>query len=416
MDNVQFRIPTNMNPLHTHGFPKKKSCDLSVKSVKQCEQRIHVALVVLRMDTGGTERYIANIASHLDRKNFRVSIICLDRSGPASDWIDREDVEVVELHLKTDSLKAIKTLAAALRSLKPDIVHSHNWGTLLESYLAVRRVGSIVHLHGERGSVLGTNACGPVKRKLRAAVMRWICRRIVVTTNSYCVAEKVCSITGIEPAEIHVVPNGLDPKYTLTEMKKLRKTVRQELGFQDNDLVIGTVARLSKVKNLGLAIRALATLRGPRKQQAHLLLVGDGPSRQELETLATSEGVSRFVHFVGHQSDTWRFLAAMDVFVNCSDSEGMSQSMLEAMAAGLPIVATDVGDAAIMVGPPEPCGIVIAPNEISELSQSMAAILDSDQQETYAAAALNRQQTRYSLASMLRGYEDLYHELVVSSS
>ncbi|MCS7466768.1 glycosyltransferase [Stieleria sp. ICT_E10.1] len=373
---------------------------------------VHVAVVVLRLDAGGMERYIANVANGLPRDNFKISIICLDQMGTARAWFDTSNVDVIELRiLKGNSLRSIRVIANALEHLKPDIVHSHNWATLVESYLAVRRYGSCVHLHGERGTVLGTNACGPLKLRLRALVMRWICRRIAVTTNSHCVAAKIEAITKIDASQIHVVPNGLDSKHSPAQRREFRTLVRQELGFANDDYVIGTVARLSRIKNLGLAIRSLADAQASLERKGHLLFVGDGPCRDELEQLADSKGLSDCVHFVGHQWHTWRYLAAMDVYVNCSDSEGMSQSMLEAMASELAVIATDVGDASIMLAPPDPCGIVIAPNNQRELVDAMIKMNDLELRDSYGLAALARQRGTYTLARMLEGYAQLYRQL-----
>ena len=406
--------------------------------------RTKVALIVLRMDVGGTERCIANIANHLDRTKFQATVICLDRAGPACRWITKGDVQIAELNLQSgNSLHAVNVLADALKRIRPRIAHSHNWATLLETYLAVKKVGSIAHVHGERGTILGTNPCGPLKRTLRAMVMRWISRRIALTTNSNCVAEKVQGITGEMTSPIHIIPNGLDAKYTEEQLRQMRSQTRDELGFAERDVVIGTVARLSGVKNLGLAVRALAEVRETTRDRGHLLLVGDGPCRGELEELTESLGMMDLVHFVGHHSDAWRFLAASDIFVNCSNSEGMSQSMIEAMATGLPIIATDVGDARLMLGPEnaglavkvddgaeshgvadeshgvadeshgvaESCGVVIEPNNAGQLGQAILMMLDPQRRESFAEAARIRHRKRYNLASMLNGYERMYSEL-----
>ncbi|TWT81163.1 2-deoxystreptamine glucosyltransferase [Planctomycetes bacterium CA13] len=378
--------------------------------------KIHVALLVVRYDVGGMERYVAKVANGLDREFFHVSLICLDRVGNAKSWISKTDVEIVELGIRSgNSWRAVKAIAGALKRLEPDIVHSHNWGTLLETYLAVKRYGKAVHVHGERGSVLGSDRCSPIKRRMRAMVMRWICRRITVTTNSHCVAKKVCSIVGIDSSAVHIIPNGLERKFPPQELARFREEVRLQFGMSEGSYVIGIVARLSRVKNLGLVIHAFNELPEEMQRATHLLMVGDGPCRSELETLVEQLDLRDRVHFAGHQSNTWRFMAAMDVFVNCSDSEGMSQSMLEAMAAGLPIIATDVGDAARTLLTPNPGGIVIAPNDCCSLTDALVKMSTTEVRRAYAAAALACQGERYGLDTMIRGYEKLYHELASSS-
>ncbi|QDT06289.1 Putative glycosyltransferase EpsF [Rubripirellula lacrimiformis] len=379
-------------------------------------KRIHVVLVVLRLDVGGMERYIANLANGLSRDRFRVSVICLDGIGAARRWITADDVELIELGLRSgNSWHAVTAITDVLQRLQPDIVHSHNWATLLETYFGARRYGEAIHVHGERGTVLGSNSCGPLKRKIRAATMRWACRRIALTTNAYCVAKKVTAITRSDLSRIHVIPNGLDPRYPNDQLPEMRASTRQSLGISRDELVFGSVARLSTVKNLELAIRALAAARPTISEPVHLVLVGDGPCLAELEQLAMAHVDAVTVHLPGHQWDPWPYLAAMDVFVNCSHSEGMSQSMIEAMAAGLPVIATDVGDAFEMISRPDAAGIVVAPNDELALTHAMITMANASMRRSYAAYAMTRQRDVYCLRTMVQGYEEMYTTIATKS-
>ncbi len=374
---------------------------------------IHVTLVIVRMDTGGTERCLANIANGLSRDRFRVSLLCLDRAGAACDWIEKEDVQVVELHLQRGNrLRAVGLISSALAALETNVVHSHNWGTLLETYFAARRIRELVQVHGERGSLLGTDRCGPVKSRMRFLAMRWACRRInALTTNSRRVASGMCKITGVAEERIHVIPNGLDAPFTQEQLSSFRSSARSELGINGDECLIGSVGRLAPVKNFELLIGALAQVHGTGVRP-HLVLVGDGTQRESLVQLTRKLNLTEHVHFVGEQANVWRFLASMDVYVNSSRSEGMSQSILEAMAAGLPCIATDVGDAAHMLSNTSPCGIVVGPNDIAGLVNGLLALQSVDVRQRFSKNALERQRKEYGMTSMISAYERLYKTAV----
>jgi glycosyltransferase involved in cell wall biosynthesis len=350
---------------------------------------IHIVLVVRQFDAGGMERYLAALINGLPADAFRVSLVCLDRAGTATHWLTRCAAEVVELNLPGGNVwTASKVLHSALCRLKPNVVHSHNWATLVETYLAVKRYGTAVHLHSERGSVLGSDSCSPIKRKIRASVMRWICQRISLATNSHRVADTISSITGVARTKIQVIPNGIEPAFTVEQLPSARKIIRDQLGLTDQAYLAGTVGRLAAVKNLELAVRALAQAPQPLRNAMHLLFVGDGPCRQGLESLVDKLALREQVHFVGHQWDTWKYLAAMDVFFNCSHSEGMSQSMLEAMAVGLPIVATDVGDARELLLSAKPCGIVLPCEDIKSFVDALITMSSMGYRQKLASASL----------------------------
>ena len=135
---------------------------------------MRVAYVVCTFETGGLERCIARLCSHLDRDRFRPMVVCLSRSGAAADWIERDDVPIVELGKRAgnDPL-LVRRLARTLKEDRVDVVHSHNWGRLVETSLARRWAGVPVHVHAERGTLMGDLNGGGLRSRLRAAVAAW---------------------------------------------------------------------------------------------------------------------------------------------------------------------------------------------------------------------------------------------------
>ncbi len=377
---------------------------------------IHVAFVVTRFEMGGLERCIARVVNGIDTKRFRVSIICLDRAGSAVEWLEKADVPIIELRKgKGNSLAVVKLLSEVCRSHEIDVLQSHNWGTLLEATIASKWANKRVsHIHAERGSVLGSEGAHGVRWLVRKWVMRWCvkrCRRI--TTNSLRVANTIRSLTGIGTDQITIIPNGVDLPVSFDALQANRRKLRTTLGIPENGVLLGSVGRLVAVKNFQFAIESFAALSKDSRIPVYMVLVGDGPESADLQALSNKLGVADRVFFAGAQANVWPHLAAMDIYINTSLSEGMSQSMLEAMAAGKPVVASDVGDAQHMLGAGEVCGLTYPSGNSSVYLESISQLIQNvDQRRRFAANALSKHQRIYSNASMVRGFEGMYSQIV----
>lgn len=377
----------------------------------QASSFVRIGLIVHTFETGGIERHVAKLASRLDRRRFQPVIICLERSGAAAQWIETDDVPIIELNKKPrNDLGLVFRLARTLRTERLDVVHSHNWGTLLETALARRWAGTPVHVHAERGTVLGQVEPRGPRMRLRKLAMAWAVKRATaVVSNAEAVARRAALAAGIALERVQVIPNGLDPPRMPAEQDI--KDWRGRFSIPDDALLVGSVGRLAAVKNFGDAVKAVARLRGTGPQ-VHLLLVGDGPERAALERLARELDIWQRVHFAGWRQDVAAALAAMDVYVNCSVSEGMSQSVVEAMAMGLPLVVTDVGDSALLVGGDCACGLIVAPGDPVSLAGAIEKLVDVPAlRQVFRESARARFAERYSFDRMLSSYESLYTQL-----
>ena len=381
---------------------------------------IHVAFVVTKFDVGGMERCVARVANGLDRGMFKASVICLDRSGTAENWIERNDIEVIELEKGSgNSFQIISKLARCLTSIGAHVAHSHNWGTLIETSLATGRVRNLVHIHAERGSVLGSDSPAQFKRYLRRQAMRWAIRKSrVVTTNSFRVAENIENVCGVLGNRLKVIPNGVDVPVSKDILADARKRIRFQLGIAEDVFLVGSVGRLVSVKNFPLALEALARMRERAScERVQLMLVGDGPERNRIERLVDENDLRPRVHFVGHQEDVWGYLAACDAYTNCSISEGMSQSIMEAMAIGRPIVASDVGDSRRMLCGENPCGIVFDSQDRQAYANGIELLMTSSKQHRlFSENALTRHLERYSESAMMQGFEQMYRSAVANNA
>ena len=383
------------------------------RSETPARRQRRVAYVVHTFDMGGLERCVARLINRLDPQRFEPVLVCLDRDGNASDWIEREGVPVVELHKRRgNDLGLVGRLAWCLRKHGIDIVHSHNWGTLLETSLARRSARTPVHVHAERGTLLGAVDSHGLRAWLRAGVARWAMNRSdCIVTVAESLAKKVRSRCGPLWRPIKVIPNGVDVPAVTADDEELAR-MRSSLGISADATLLGSVGRLVPVKDFGNAIDAISQLR-PGADNVHLVLVGDGPERESLAKVASERGVEDRVHLVGHQDDIGDWLAIMNVYLNVSLSEGMSQSILEAMASGLPMVVTDVGDSAAMINGDHPCGLVAPAGDPLAVAGAVRELLDDPtRQAAFRQNALARHADCYNLEKMVQTYERLYTDLL----
>ncbi|MFH1920138.1 MAG: glycosyltransferase [Planctomycetota bacterium] len=389
------------------------SNDTAQKILQTQHDHTRVAYVVYAFDMGGLERCVAHLANRLDRSRFGAMVICLSRSGSAAEWIERDDVQIIALRKRPgNDLGVIRRLARTLREHRVDVVHSHNWGTLMETALARRWAKTPVHVHAERGMELDALEAPAWRRRLRNLATRWaLDRSDCVVTNAEAIRRHLFARCGRLRTAIEVVPNGvLTP--ASAGAAPCRSSLRESLGIPADVALLGSVGRLAPVKDFGTAIDAVARL-GRGGHDVHLVLVGDGPERESLAARAREQGVGERVHLVGQRKDVTDWLAAFDVYVNSSLNEGMSQSILEAMAAGLPLVVTDVGDSAALVNGDCPCGLVVPLRDPTATAQAVAELLAQPQRrKKFTENARARHSTQYNTGRMIRAYEALYLTLL----
>jgi glycosyltransferase involved in cell wall biosynthesis len=208
---------------------------------------------------------------------------------------------------------------------------------------------------------------------------------------------------GFSARAVDVIYNGVDISSKGDAAAASR--IRHELHIPPSTLVIGSVGRLDPVKDLRTLLAATAEVR--RTHPVALVVIGDGPERTSLEAAAVECGLEQHVHFLGYRSDARDWLAGCDVYVNSSISEGVSLTILEAMAAGVPVVATRVG------GTPEildsTCGMLVPPRERQALAGAIVELAgDPVRRSQLGRAARTRVEERFTLDRMIQQYRDVY--------
>jgi glycosyltransferase involved in cell wall biosynthesis len=183
--------------------------------------------------------------------------------------------------------------------------------------------------------------------------------------------------------------------------------VRAELGIPTTAFVVGTVGRLAAIKNQALLIRAMGTMLGP---ELRLILVGEGESRDELESIAAQTGRRQWIHFLGQRSDTERVLNAFDVFALSSRSEGLPLAIPEAMSVGLPVVSTAVGGIPAVLREGE-TGFLVPEGDVSALRVSLGILAgDVERARRIGAVARAEARSRYGAEHMVAEYQRCYED------
>jgi glycosyltransferase involved in cell wall biosynthesis len=310
---------------------------------------------------------------------------CRERLGPGL----VVDYLAVRTH-KGDPLGNLLRYAAILRQMRPDVLVTHNWGSI-EWAMANSLVG-IRHVHIEDGF-------GPEERTRqlprRVWTRRLFLRRATVVLPSTTLLRIATGIWRLGRRRLRYIPNGID----LTRFAAA--AAARPPGAEP---VIGTVAALRPEKNLARLLRAFAIAR--RSHPARMVIAGDGPERASLQALTAELGLADSVRFLGHMAGPQDAYRQFDIFALSSDTEQMPLSLLEAMAAGLPVAATDVGDVAAMVTQANR-RFVTAPDDIA-LGTALAALLaDATLRRALGAANRARAETEYDQETMFRTYADL---------
>ena len=300
--------------------------------------KINVALLWPEYD--GRVTSVNDLVLGLDKSRFNVIFIYLSGHGVKRNLIEERGYEVFYLSnlelINAFRFSILIKLVKILKKYRIDLLHCHVHKPTVYGVMAARLAGTPIvlsHVHG-----LGRS--GNFRRKLTNYLVSRKCSRIISVANS--VKEDVLRNNWHMPAEkVSVLENSVD--YTrFADVSVARADSRAMLGLSPDAFVFATVGRLARTKGLPFLIEAFPIVK-QEVPSAELVLLGDGPCREELEQQASGTSCRDSIHFLGHRANIEQLYQAMDVFVLSSVAEGMPRAILEAMAAGVPCIATKVG-------------------------------------------------------------------------
>jgi sugar transferase (PEP-CTERM/EpsH1 system associated) len=303
-----------------------------------------VVHIIYELGTGGMENGLVNIINRSDPARYRHAIVCLTRAGEFARRISAPGVEIVTLDKRPGNDPGLFwRLWRALRRLRPALIHTRNLAAFEMQALGPFLPG-VRRIHGEHGrDIYDLDGSNRRYRLLRQGLRPLIHRYIAVSRD---LADWLVDDIRVDARKVRQIYNGVDPALFRPRSPGARPGALPAGFLPDDGLLIGTVGRLAVVKDQATLLRAFAALleAAPAwRARLRLALVGDGPLFQDLAALAEELGVRDLVWMPGDRSDIPQLLRSMDLFVLPSLAEGISNTILEAMASGLPVVATDTG-------------------------------------------------------------------------
>lgn len=365
-----------------------------------------VVHIIHRLQVGGLENGLVNLINHMPPERYRHAIICMTESTEFRARIKRDGVEIFELHKRPGhDLRLYWRLWRLLRRLRPEIVHTRNIGTL-ECQAIALLCGVRARVHGEHGRDM-SDLHGRNLRYIRfRRVMRhWLSHVIAVSRD---LSEWLVDPVGLPARQITQIYNGVDMQRFRPAEHDARAVLPKNFAPPDA-VVLGTVGRFSGEKDQATLLRAFAdaTAQAP-SVPLRLVLIGDGPLKTELENLVRERGMTDRVWMPGNRQDVPDLLRALDIFVLPSLGEGISNTVLEAMACGIPVVATRVGGNPELVSDGE-TGLLVAPANPTQMARALVHYAThADEMRRHGRAGRARVERDFSMNNMVARYMAVY--------
>ncbi len=372
--------------------------------------------VVHRFDTGGLENGLVNLINHMPAAAYRHAVLALTEVTEFKRRVQRDDVEFIALNKPPgQGLWLYRKFMRELARLRPAVVHTRNLGTL-EFQVPAALAGVPVRIHGEHGrDIDDLDGSSRRHRWLRRGYSPFVHHYVALSTDlrSYLVDR-----IGIAPDRVTQIYNGVDSQRFTPRASDDRPGLP---GFPFGDprlFVVGTVGRMQAVKAQTLLAQAfvLALQREPAlRQRLRLVMVGDGPLRAQAQAVLDAAGAAELAWLPGERTDVPGLMQAMDAFVLPSLAEGVSNTILEAMASGLPVLATAVGANAELVEHGA-TGCIVPSADADAMSAAMAAWAGApDSARRSGQAGRLRAMQNFSMPAMAEGYRALYESLLEQS-
>ena len=369
----------------------------------QISNRIKVCLIIPTLDQGGAEKQLVMLACGLDRNVFDPSVVVLTRTGPLESQLRAASVpvHVIGKHTTADPLAWVKLLRT-LRQIKPDIVHT--W------IFAANAYGRYAALWAKVPCIVGSErSVDPWKGSWQLTIDRYLAKRTQgISTNSPGVVDFYHK-QGIDRSNFKIIPNGIESRDPKLEIS--RQEAFERLGIPLNHRLILSIGRLWHQKGYKDLIWAAEMLRILRSEVSYVIL-GEGPERQRLEAYRDNVRAAASVYLIGHRPDAMQILPHADLLWNGSLYEGQSNVILEAMQAGVPVLATDIpGNRDLIEN--EKTGILFPVGDVDRLMRISNQLLDDSQWRVRLIESAREHVAReHSASTMIQRHEAWYRQLL----
>lgn len=383
----------------------RREANISTSSAASPGRSIRVAHVATRLSLAGMEAVIAHLMRGMSPSWYQSAIWCLEEGDVLGQELRAEGHDVVELGRRWRRDVALFVRIAALaRRKRIDILHCHDelswfYGTIGARLGGVSRV--LVTMHGRRSDIS--------KRHLWEQRFLARCSTAIVGVSSY-LCQQIINEIGVAPRKVLTIRNGI-PLEPYQPGLKQRHQAREALGLSEDAMAIGWVGRLAGVKNVDLLLEAAAEAR-VMVPTLRVVLIGDGPCKARLVHKMAALGLENVVRFVGLRRDVAALLPGLDLYVCSSNYEGISLSILEAMAAARAVIATAVGGNCEIIRHNE-TGILVPQGDRQALARAIVELSqDTARRHWLGQQARSTVEEHYALERMVQNYAHLYQALL----
>ena len=387
-------------------------------AITSVRDRVRVLRVIARLNVGGPALHATLLTQRLDPTRYESTLVAGSEEPSEGSYLQLRGLEVsnlIRLRALGREIRGVRDLGALLeligiiRRVRPDIVHTHTakagtLGRLAAWWCGVPAIVHTYHGHVFKGYFSSTRS------RAFVAIERWLARRTDrLVAVSDVVRNELLELGIGVTAQYAVVPLGLELD-RFVNAERSRGQLRAELGIPADVPLVGIVARLVPIKAHEVFLRAAAIL-AAREAGARFLIVGDGERRAELEALSTNLGLDRSVEFLGWRPDLDRVYADLDLVVLCSRNEGLPVALIEAQAAGRPVIATRVGGVPDLVVSGD-TGLLVPPDDPDALARAIQSLLDDvEMRDRLGRAGRRRVVPAYNAERLLEDIDLLYREL-----
>jgi len=392
--------------------PVERRAHIVVRHDGEAGYRPRVLHLINNFEIGGTERQAVELLKRLDSNRYDVGVAAIRNAGPLYREISARFPNIAEFPVtnfyNANAAWQFMRLHQLLVREQTDILHAHDF---YAAWLAV------VAAQKTRVQVI---ACQRHLRLSDRQVHDWG-RRIInrlahrILVNSEAIRKHIIATSNVAPQKIVVIRNGLNLPEQTPGFQKARDELCSELGVHKDVQLVGMIANMRPVKGHFYFINAARAVL-QRLQKVHFVLVGDGPLRGEIETQAARLGIADRVHLLGHRIDGERLQAGFDVAVLASLHEGFPNAVMEAMGAGVAVVATAVGGVTEMIEDGSTGFLVPARNAEALADRILLVLTDAGKREAVASRGRQFVMTRLGMAQMVEAVEKLYAGLMLERS
>ena len=383
------------------------------------QEPVRILHLIESLVVGGAERVLVDIVTNIDKSKFK-SIVCVYRDeNPLRDELEEAGYPVIYLRknlltplfpkflkpffLLIDSIIFVIRLAKLMRDKNIQILHAHLFSAGLWGRLAA--------LLGGRPKIITTEHTTTdweksLKKTVSNRLLNPITDRIVAVADT--VGKTVIDVQKVVPGQVIIIPNGIK-----LDSFSANKTAKHKTILPGSKPRIAIVSSLTPVKRHDLLFKALKVC-VKRVPTISCCVIGDGPERAGLEQLARNLGIENFVFFLGNRNDVNELLRDVDIVVSTSDYEGLPMNLLEAMAAGVPVVATDAGGSKDLVDSGK-TGILVERGNVDAIANGICKIIENqDLSEQLKLNGYKIVEEHYSLDKIIKRWEKLYTSLFFS--